>query len=81
MPTRRMSCCVGVGKTNAALRTLFVAPGWGCPRLLEGNVNSLAWQDSANISLDGKVISFMESSLDVVAWVARTGGDPAEYGR
>ncbi|MFQ5743537.1 MAG: hypothetical protein ACE5HV_08100 [Acidobacteriota bacterium] len=69
-------------RKQRALRKLYVAPGWSSPRPVRGNVNTLGWEDSASISLDGKTLGFMETSLDVLKWVAPVsegggGADPA----
>ena len=63
-----------------ALDTATGADGWNPPELVQGGVSSTGWEDSADISPDGKTLSFMYVAVDVLAWVSQAGADPARFG-
>jgi hypothetical protein len=65
-------------KANAIAR-VQVAPGWGKPQLAPGDLNSLGWEDSADISGDGKTIHIAYISADFYSWFRDENGHPGRF--
>lgn len=60
-----------------ALATLRVAPQWGCAELVEGNTLTTGWEDSVDISRDGRRLSFFYLPLDLLAFNEQGNSDLA----
>ncbi len=50
-----------------AIQGLTLAGGWTNPRALPAEINTIGWEDSANISADGKTLYFSYTQYDFAA--------------
>jgi hypothetical protein len=66
---------------DAALKQLKLADGWGQPVLAPGLLNSAGWEDSADLSPDGKRIHVAYIAADFHSWVVRDNGNPKYFAR
>jgi hypothetical protein len=53
--------------TDADLAGITVLDGWSSPRSLPAPVNTLGWEDSSNVSADGKTLYFSYTQYDPAA--------------
>jgi hypothetical protein len=64
---------------NSAIQNLKTNGEWSNPELLDSTINTLGWEDSVNITPDGKTLNFAYFPGDLVGFATKTGFDMSKF--